>query len=111
MKVMDKGTDTKPADNERVYFRFSRANLLTYYQTGNLEENWKPGLSDSHCYFILNDFSTTPSAQWGKAIQMPLHYGLGYNAKVQLVVSSPAGLTPEIANVTPFLYTISYYKG
>lgn len=111
MRVMDKGTDTKPADNERVYFRFSRANLLTYYQTGNLEENWKPGLSDSNCYFILNDFSTTRSAQWGKAIQMPLLYGLGYNAKVHLVVPSPFGLTQEIANVTPFLYTISYYKG
>ena len=111
MKVIDRGSDDKPKDNDRVYFRFSRANLLSYFQTGELVEDWNSIVTNSHCSFRLNDFITSSSAQWGKAIQMPFHYGLGYNATVQLVVSSPVGFSNEISNVTPYLYTISYYKG
>lgn len=109
MKVINNGSDIKPNDKDYVYFRFSRADINRYYQTGELIENFSPSFSTSS--FIYNDFSTSASAQWGKAIQMPFQYGLGYNSKVELVVASPLGIVPEISYVTPYIYTVSYYKG
>lgn len=111
MQVLDKGSDEKPLLNARVYFRYMRYNLYTYV-VGS-DDNTGSGNADNLGYqstfFLLGNVSISQSTQYGTGIQVPMYY-LGYNAKVNLIVKSQQGLTSEISNVVPYLYTISYFK-
>ncbi len=111
MQVLDAGTDEKPETNDRVYFRYLRYNLFSY-EVGS-DTNTPSGNADNMSYtpvfFLLDNVTIQQSTQYGTGIQVPMHY-LGYNAKVNLVVKSQVGATSEIADVIPYLYTISYFK-
>lgn len=111
MQVLDPGSDVKPEANDRVYFRYLRYNLFSY-EPGS-DDNTPSGNADNMSYtpvfFLLDNVTVQQSTQYGTGIQVPMHY-LGYDAKVNLVVKSQVGATSEIADVIPYLYTISYYK-
>ncbi len=111
MQVLDKGSSERPILNARVYFRYMRYNLYNYVVGG--DNNVGSGNADNVGYtptfFLLGNMSVQQSTQYGTGIQVPMYF-LGYDAKVNLVVKSQQGATSEVANVIPYLYTISYFK-
>lgn len=111
MQVLDKGSDDKPLVNSRVYFRYMRYNLYNY-EVGS-DSNVGAGNADNvgltPTFFLLGNVTVQQSTQYGTGIQVPMYY-LGYDAKVNILIKSQQGATSEIANVIPYLYTISYFK-
>lgn len=113
MQVIDPGDKERPETDDRVYFRFMRYNLNYYEEgepmvgTGNAD-NVSPG-AIGPTYFNFNNFQTQTSAQWGVGIQMPMRF-LGWNAKVNLIIKSRSGMTQEETSVTPYLYSLTYFK-
>lgn len=108
-RILSMGNGGIPENGETVYFRFNRWNLLDYFKTGVLPT--LPGNSSSNDAppsFVVNDFLTPASAQWGKGLQMPMLRGIPYGSELLLVVASPAGLPSEQSSVVPFLYNILY---
>ena len=112
MQVLEKGTDVKPEANDRVYFRYIRYNMFSY-RVGEDNSAIASGNANNMGYvpvfFLLDNLTIQQSTQYGTGIQVPMHY-LGYDAKVNLVVKSQVGATSEVADVIPYLYTISYFK-
>lgn len=124
MKVLSRGNgesigtgsrsnDNSPKDGDKVYFRFERYNLMDYYKSGGESMNSEISFNtlSSTCSFFLNDTETTVSKQWGIGIQVPMLYGLEYGSEVMIVIGSVAGPQAEVANVTPYLYRVTYFRG
>lgn len=111
MQVVKMGSAPAATQGETIYFRFLRYNLLSYFENGVLPngEGNMNSIDQSVTSFVVgsNQASTT---QWGPAIQMPMLLGLPIDSEVNLVVSSQAGFTSEVANVIPYLYNIRYYQ-
>lgn len=111
MQVLNPGTDEKAEKDDRVYFRYMRYNLF-YYTVGATDN---PGAGNANnltydpTFFLYDNYSVYQSSQYGEGIQYPMKF-LGYDCKVNLLIKSPAGPASDIAYVTPYLYTISYYK-
>lgn len=115
MQVIETGDmKFRPTTDDRVYFRFTRYNLARYETGVTL-----PGAGNSDdvaganglgaLYFLFGNQTLASSTQYGAGIQVPMNY-LGEGAKVNLVVKSQYGWTNEVANVIPFLYSITYYS-
>lgn len=112
MQVLSAGTDERPAKGDRVYFRYMRYSLYQYVVgednsligTGNADN-----MNSLVTSFLFENTTISQSTQYGTGIQLPMYF-LGYNAKVNLVIKSQDGPTSEISYVTPYLYTISYFK-
>lgn len=111
MQVISLGSMPPASEGDRVYFRYMRYNLLDYYTNGHLSEGWgnANSLDASPAYFVVG--STAPATtQWGIGIPLPIQLGLPVDSRVNLVISSDAGITNEIASVIPFLYNIQYFR-
>ncbi len=112
MQVLSLGDDEKVEDEARVYFRYTRYNLF-YYTVGADNTLIGAGNSDDmtslSTFFIFGNETISESTQYGTGIQLPLKY-LGYNSRVNIVIKSQAGSQADMSYVTPYLYTISYYK-
>lgn len=111
MKVIREGDmENRPKYNDLVYFRFLRYNLAGYdngvYPTP--EGNASSMVSSAESIRFGN-YQSVASSTWGEGVQLPLYY-LGYGCEVQLVIRSQAGMSSEIAAVTPYMYEIRYYK-
>lgn len=111
MQIVDPGDGDKPEDNEVVYFRYIRYDLSNYAASDSLPTGAGNAndMESSATWFRLNNYRITASSQYGPGVQLPMTY-LRYNAKVNLVMKSQYGFTSEIAYVTPFLYSIRYFK-
>lgn len=109
MRIISMGNEGVPENGDKVYFRFSRCNLMEYYKTGVMPPFSGSSFDSTTAWFILNDFTLNASAQWGKGLQMPLLAGLPYGSQVQLVVASSVGIANEVSFATPMLYDIRYY--
>ncbi len=109
IQVISKGSESFNV-GERVYFRFERWQLLTYFTTGKLNNSLGNfnDVSQNTAFFTFGGQETS-TKQWGEGIQLPLKYDIG-NGEVNLIIPSQQGLQTEIANVTPFLYHIRYFK-
>lgn len=112
MQVLTLGDRQEIPQDTRVYFRYTRFNLFLYKGpdtdiTGNGNAD---SMAQASSYFIFGDLANSQSSDWGEGIQMPLRYGLGYNATVRLLIKSQSGFSSEIAQVTPFIYTVTYFK-
>lgn len=121
MQVVNPGSkDNMVEDDQQIYFRFKRYNLLTFqtskyatiaeavsegalYAEGNADN-----LAYGATWFRYGDLSSSTTAQYGSAIQLPLGY-FGIDCEVNLVVKSQLGFTNEIANVIPYLYNVRYF--
>lgn len=111
MQVINPGTkENRPANDQLIYFRFTRYNLNAWYRY----DTWYgEGNANNFEYaptsFRYGNYTLQSSAQYGAGVQLPLAY-LGIDCEVNLVIKSQYGFTSEIANVTPFMYNIRYFK-
>ncbi len=97
-------------DDQLIFFRFTRYNLLYYYNYGELiGEGNALDMNNVPTSFRFNNTTLSSSTQWGSGIQMPLNY-LGIDCEVNLIVKSQYGLTSEISTVSPYLYNLRYFK-
>lgn len=110
MQVLSIGDGEKAEDNQMIYFRFMRYSLANY-RYGNLltGEGNADNMAAAPTWFRYNNFSNSQSANYGEGLQFPLRY-LPLNSKVNIVIKSQMGWYSEISYVTPYLYTVSYYK-
>lgn len=110
MQVINPGTDVRPVKNDRVYFRYMRANIRTMYEGG--EATWS-GNSDnmdmSPTSLIFGNYDLTSTSQWGEGIQVPLQY-LGYDCEVNLVLKSYNGFTSDQSQCIPYVVNVRYFK-
>ena len=111
MQVVKMGSAPAATQGERIYFRFLRYNLLSYFENGVLPngEGNMNSIDQNVTSFVVGS-NQTSTTQWGTAIQMPMLLGLPSDSEVNLVVASEAGPTAEVASVIPFLYNIRYYQ-
>ncbi len=109
MQVINPGFGPKVADNEMVYFRFTRY-PLAYYEPG---EDMIPDQSNENMgydanYFRFGNTTLTSTTQWGTGIQMPLKY-LPLNSQVNIIIKAELGITSELSYVQPYLYDVRYF--
>jgi len=111
MQVLDPGDGEKVKDDQLVYFRFMRYNLMNYQGSmdGIIGEGNSDNMAQSPSSFRFNNYSIPSSSEWGSGIQLPLNY-LKLNCDINLIVKSQYGWTNEIQYVQPYLYRIRYYK-
>lgn len=110
MQVVEFTPGPAAVDGEQIYFSFKRYNLLTYMNNkGYFSEGDWSTMFERPSFILGSDSAMT--TQWGTAIPLPIELGLPVNSTVNLVVASEAGLTMEINNVTPYLYSIRYIWG
>lgn len=111
MQVINPGWGDKVTDNQRVYFRFTRYNLMYYAgpDTPMTGEGNEDNLTSESTYFNYNNFTLPTSTSWGVGIQMPLRF-LPLNSEVNIIVKSQYGMTSETSYVQPYLYHIRYFK-
>jgi hypothetical protein len=111
MQVINSGDRSdKAASDQLIYFRFTRYNLKTWAQTGELEgEGNADDFDYSSTSFRYGNYTLSSSYQYGSGIQLPLAY-LGVECEVNLIIKSQYGFTSEIANVIPYLYHVRYFK-
>lgn len=111
MQVVSPGNrkDNRAKNDQQIYFRFMRTNLLYIWQgyetspSGNAND-----MSYNPTYFRYGNYSLRSSSQYGQGIQMPLDY-LGIDCEVNLVIRSQYGIVNEIAEVTPYMYSLRYF--
>ena len=95
-------------DNEVIYFRYSRLNLLTWASGGDQVPSGNDSSLASPLSFNFKNTTLGSTTQYGKGIQMPLYY-LNKNCRVNLLVKSKAGSNEDLVSVTPYLYDIRYF--
>ncbi len=113
MQVVKYGTEKKAADDQQIYFRYTRYNLSQYDSANDVLPEGAGNSEDLEyepTWFRFKNFSLSSSSQYGAGIQMPLYF-LPLGSEVNIIVKSQYGFTSEISYVTPFLYNIRYYKG
>lgn len=111
MQVINPGTKTnKVKDNELIYFRYTRYNLLAFMRDGTWTgEGNSLNASASPTSFRFNNYTLSSSSAYGSGVQAPLKY-LGVDCEVNLVIRSQYGISEEIAAVTPYLYNLRYFR-
>lgn len=114
MKVLNAGDkENRPAEGDRVYFRYSRMNLRNFYEAG--VEQWVGNSSDlstttASTSFIFGNYTLSSSYQYGTGIQLPLKY-LGYNSRVRLVLKASSGFYSEQSQCLPYVVDVRYFRG
>lgn len=111
MRVVSHGTPGNRAiKGDLIYFRTMRY-PLSQYKDGQLPEGDgnAEDMNIGDYNFRFENFELSSSAQWGEGVQLPLRY-LPVDAVVDLVIRSQWGLSSEISNVIPYLYTVRYYR-
>jgi len=112
MQVLRSGDreNNMATDDQLIFFRFTRYNLLYYYNYGDLiGEGNAIDMNYSPTSFRFNNTTLSSSTQYGSGIQMPLNY-LGIDCEVKIIVKSQYGFTNEISTVSPYLYELRYFK-
>ena len=108
LRIVD-GEENMATDDQLIYFRWTRYNLLYAYNYGEeYSEGNAEDMSMNPTSFRFNNTANSSSTQWGTGIQMPLNY-LGIGSEVNIVIKSQYGMTSEIANVTPYMYNVRYF--
>ena len=110
MQVLDPGTGAKAVDDQVIYFRFMRYNLMGYNGTmqGIAGEGNADNMAQAAESFRYNNYNDSKSSQWGSGIQYPLKW-LNLGCDINLIIKSQYGWSSEIGNVQPYLYRIRYY--
>lgn len=111
MQVINPGTPgNRVADDELIYFRYTRYNLKYYYESGELVGSGNSNnLNVQATSFRFGNTMLSSASNYGMGIQEPLKY-LGVDCEVNLVVKSQLGPTSDIASVIPYLYNLRYFR-
>ncbi len=109
--VSNTGKENRPKDNDIVYFRYMRYDIISWCDLG--DDVNKIGnavdMVNPATYFVYNNYQVSSSSQYGQGIQFPLQF-VGVGSEVNLVIKSQYGFTDEIANVKPYHWNIRYIK-
>lgn len=112
MQVVNPGTsDNKVKDDELIYFRFTRYSLTHFYNYGEMvgTGNADDFLTVGSTSFRFGNTMLSSASSYGMGVQEPLKF-LGVDCEVNLVIKSSLGPSNEIAYVTPYLYTLRYFR-
>ena len=109
MQVLMNGDEGKVKYNELIFFRYSRINLLTWAEGGDQQPTGNDNELSSAYSFYFDNSELSSSSQYGTGVQMPLNY-LQMPCKVNLIIKSKAGSLNDLTSVTPYLYTIRYFR-
>ncbi len=111
MQVLNPGTKSdKVEDNEQIYFRYTRYNLINYQNNNEWRgEGNSLNMASSPTSFKFNNFTLPSSAAYGAGVQQPLHF-LGVDCEVNVIIKSQLGFTEEIASVVPYMYNLRYFR-
>ena len=110
MQVVDPGTPgNNVEDNELLYLRFTRYNLATY--NNGVFTSWEGNdeVLGGNYSFRYGNYELSSSYSFGAGVQSPLEY-LPVDCQVNIIIKSQYGRPSEISYVTPFLYTLRYYR-
>lgn len=109
MQVLKPGTpgDTVSYD-ELIYFRYTSYEL-SQYANGKLPVGIGNNTALTPAWFRYGNFSLQSSYSFGQGIQRPLAF-LPIDCEVNLVVKSTVGWADNIAEVQPYLYTLTYSR-
>lgn len=109
--VSNTGMDNRPEDDDIIYFRYMRFNIITWCEndgdvslSGNAND-----MANSPTYFMYNNYTTSSSSTYGEGVQLPLQF-VGVGSEVNLIMRSQLGWSDEIADVQPYYWNIRYYK-
>lgn len=110
MQVINPGTPGNYAkDDQIIYFRFTRYNLLAYVDDTLPEGDGNDqNMNSMNSWFRFNNFSQQSSYQWGAGVQMPLRY-LPIDCEVNIVIKSQYGIYDEMTYVIPYLFKLRYF--
>ena len=110
MQVVSPGTPgNKAKENELLYFRFSRYNLV-YYKNGLFgQSEGNDEVLGGNYSFRYGNYELNSTYSLGAGIQAPLEY-VPVDAVVNIVIKSQYGMPSEISYVQPFLYSIRYFR-
>ena len=109
MQVLMNGDEGMAKYNEMIFFRYSRLNILTMVEGGDQRPTGNDNELSNAYSFKFQNTELESSSQYGTGIQLPLNY-LQMPCKVNLIVKSKAGSLNDLTSVTPYLYTIRYYR-
>lgn len=111
-KVLKKGNSGKVSNGDKIYFRYTRWNLMDNYVNHAMPSGYGNAndLSSDPSYFYLEG-SDEITLNWGVGIQVPMMFGLEYGSEVDVIVASPAAGQNEASLCIPYLYHITYLKG
>ncbi len=113
MQVISMGDlDQRAEKGDMVYFRYSRQSIKDLYELGSasIEGNSENvGGSYNGTYFVYKDTRLPSTTQYGEGIQKPLDF-VGYNAEVNLVLSSYYGFVKDQTSCIPYIMNIRYFR-
>ncbi len=110
MQVVSPGTPGEKASyNDLVYFRFTRYNIATYADGEFGSSDGNDEVLGGNLSFRYGNYELNSSYSYGVGIQTPLQY-LPIDAQVNIVIKSQYGMSSEMSNVIPYLYSIRYFK-
>lgn len=111
MQVVSMGTKGNYAKaDEVIYFRYTRYNLMNY-KDGQLPtgEGNETDMGNYNAWFRFDNYQLESSYKWGSGLQQPLSY-LPIDSEVNIIIKSQYGIYTETTYVTPFLYSVRYYR-
>jgi len=111
MQVINPGTPgNRVADDELIYFRYTRYNLKYYFETDEMSGSGNSNnLNIQATSFRYGNTMLSSASAYGMGIQAPLKF-LGVDCEVNLVVKSQLGPTSDIAAVIPYMYNLRYFR-
>ena len=112
MQVLNSGNkNDKAYDDQVIYFRFMRYNLLYNYRY----DEWPEGSGNAESMefmatcFRYGNYTNSNSTLYGSGIQVPMAY-LGVECEVNMVIKSQYGMSEDLTSVIPYMYHIRYFK-
>lgn len=111
MQVLNTGDceKNKAKDDDIIYFRYMRYNLKDQMNNGSATGYGNASEMTAPLSFRFNNYTLASSAQHGSGVQVPLKY-LGVDCRVNIIIRSQYGFTSEVSEVTPYLFSIRYYR-
>lgn len=110
MQVINPGTPDNMVENdEQIYFRYTRYSLVYYIDGELLMSEGNDDVLNGNYSFRYGNFQVSSSYQYGPGVQTPLAY-LPVDCEVNIIIKSQYGMPAEISYVTPFLYSIRYFR-
>lgn len=111
MQVVSPGSpDKKAKDDQQIYFRYLRTNVLDMYEGKNPQPSGNANnlQNNNASSFRFNNLEIQSSAKYGSGVQLPLRY-LGLDCEVNMIIRSYYGFADETGAVQPYIFNIKYY--
>lgn len=111
MQVVTPGSpDKKAKDDQLIYFRYMRTNIIQMYEGLNPQPtgNANSVSADNTASFRFQNRNISSSLAYGTGIQLPLCY-LGTDCEVNIMIRSYYGFQAETGQCQPYIYNVRYF--